>query len=152
MSSLFPTDPDASVDRSEEAELLCIDDGRTAEILASLSSERSRAVFRHVNEEPRTATDLARELDTSVQGVTYHLDNLRDAGLIDILDTCYSEKGREMDVYGPSEQPYLVFLGTSSDEPGLRAAFKRFAHAVGPVGILFAIGGALSKVLAGDDG
>ncbi|WP_434523049.1 ArsR/SmtB family transcription factor [Halorubrum sp. AS12] len=91
-----------------------------------MSSDTSRAVFRHVTEEPQTATDLAQKLDTSVQGVTYHLDNLCDAGLIDVLDTCYSEKGREMDVYGPAEQPYLVFLGMSSDEPGLQAAIQAF--------------------------
>jgi DNA-binding transcriptional ArsR family regulator len=140
-----------SVDRSDEAELLCIDDERTTEILATLSSDTSRAVFRHVNREPQTATDLARELDTSVQGVTYHLDNLREAGLIDILDTCFSEKGREMDVYGPAEQPYIVFLGMSTDEPGLTAAFKRFAHSIGPIGIIFAISGALSKLFGSED-
>jgi DNA-binding transcriptional ArsR family regulator len=152
MSSLFPTEPDISADRSDEAELLCIDNEQTTEILTALSSDRSRAVFRQVNQDPQTATDLAQKLDTSVQGVTYHLDNLQNAGLIDVLDTCYSEKGREMDVYGPSEQPYMLFLGMSSDEPGLRAAFKRFAHSIGPVGILFAISGALSKLFAGEDG
>ena len=152
MSSLLPTETDTSADRSDEAELLCIDNDQTTEILDSLSSDTSRTVFRHVNEEPQTATDLAQELDTSVQGVTYHLDNLCDAGLIDVLDTCYSEKGREMDVYGPSEQPYLVFLGISSDEPGLQAAFKRFAYSIGPVGIFFAISGALSKLFGGEEG
>lgn len=151
MSSLLPTDSDASVDRSEVAELVCIDDDKTTELLATLSSDTSRAVFRHVNQEPQTATDLARELNTSVQGVTYHLENLREAGLIDVLDTCYSKKGREMDVYGPAEQPYMIFLGMSTDEPGLTAAFKQFARSIGPAGIFFAISGALSELFRGED-
>lgn len=150
MSRLFPTNSDVTVDRSGEAELLCIDDDQTPEILATLSSDTSQNIFQQVHQEPKTATDLAQELNTSVQGVTYHLAKLQDTGLIEVLDTCYSEKGREMDVYGPSERPYIVFLGMSTDESGLTAAFKRFAHSIGPVGIFFAISGALSKLFGKD--
>lgn len=150
MSGLLPTKSSATIERSEDPTLLCLEDERTDEVLSTLSSERSRAVFRMLTEEPLTATEVARELDASVQGVTYHLDNLEETGLIDVLDTCYSEKGREMAVYGAAEEPYLVFLGSADDRPGLTAAFKRFATALGPVGIGFSIAGALSR-LVGDE-
>ncbi|ELZ41974.1 ArsR family transcriptional regulator [Halorubrum californiense DSM 19288] len=91
--------------------------------------------------------DLAAELDMSVQAVSYHVDNLQDAGLIEVLDMCYSEKGREMSIYGPSTEPYILFLGTTDDQSGLTAAFKRFANAIGPVGIIVAIGAALSRLV-----
>lgn len=147
MSGLLPTAPDATIERSEEPQLLCLDDDRTMEIMTSLSSERSQTIFRRINEEPMSATDLAEELDTSVQAVTYHLDSLQETGLIDVLDTCYSVKGREMDVYGPRKEPYLVFLAPEDDGPGLKAAFKRFAGAVGPIGVVLALGSTLSRLL-----
>ncbi|WP_121823040.1 ArsR/SmtB family transcription factor [Halostella salina] len=150
MSGLLPTESDVAIDRNEDPKLLCIDDDRTDEVLATLSSDTSRAVFRALNDEPRTATDVAAELDTSVQSVSYHIENLQEVGLIDVLDTCYSEKGREMAVYGAAEEPYLVFLGPADDQPGLTAAFKRFANALGPVGIVFAVGGAVSRLIGGE--
>lgn len=146
MSGLLPTRSDATIERSEDPILLCIDDDRAREVLSTLSSDTSQAVFRRLNEEPKPAKDLAIDLDTSVQAVSYHLDNLQEAGLIEVLDTCYSEKGREMDIYGPATEPYLLYLGTADDQPGLTAAFKRFANAIGPVGIVFAIGAALSRL------
>lgn len=150
MSGLLPTRSDATVERSEDPRLLCIDDDRAGDVLSTLSSDTSQVVFRQLNEEPKPAKDLAAELNTSVQAVSYHLDNLQEAGLIEVLDTCYSEKGREMDVYGPVTEPYLLFLGTVDDQPGLTAAFERFATAIGPVGIVFAIGGALSRLIGGE--
>ena len=151
MGRLLPTTPDVSIDRSGDPRLLCIDDDRTGEVLGTLSSDSSRAVFRAVTEEPMTATDVADELEMSIQSVGYHLDNLESAGIIEVLDTCYSEKGHEMKIYGPPQEPLLVFLGRADDRPGLTAAFKRLAGTIGPVAIPLAIGQAAARVFGSEE-
>lgn len=143
--------PDVTIDRDEDPRLLCLDDEYTEEVLRQLSSETSQAVFRAVNEEPLSAQDVAEELDMSIQNAMYHLENLEETGLITVLDTHYSERGREIEVYGPPDQPLLLFLGHSQDRPGLKAAFKEFAGAVGPVAIPLAVGQLLSRLLGSDN-
>ncbi|WP_394741495.1 ArsR/SmtB family transcription factor [Natronococcus roseus] len=108
-------------------------------MLDALSSETSRAVFRELNEQPSTPAALADRLKMSIQRVSYHLENLTEAGLIEVADTCYSEKGREMNVYTVTGEPLVVFLGTEGDQPGLRAAFKRLSASVGPLAAVFAL-------------
>lgn len=143
--------PEVTIDRDEDPRLLCLDDEHTEKVLRRLSSETSQAVFRAVNHEPLSAQDVAEELDMSIQNAMYHLENLEEVGLITVLDTHYSERGREIEIYGPIEQPLLLFLGHSQDWPGLTAAFKEFAGAVGPVAIPLAIGQFLSRLLGADD-
>jgi hypothetical protein len=43
--------------------------------------------------------DIVDDVDTTLQNVHYHLNRLHEAGVIDVVDTAYSEKGREMNVY-----------------------------------------------------
>ncbi|HMB49866.1 MAG TPA: hypothetical protein VKM69_04315, partial [Natronoarchaeum rubrum] len=45
----------------------------------------------------------------------------------------YSEKGREMKVYGPTDQPLVVFAGDDEKETGLRAALSRLLGGIGAV-------------------
>jgi DNA-binding transcriptional ArsR family regulator len=142
--------PDVTIDRDEDPRLLCLDDEYTEEVLRQLSSETSQAVFHAVSREPLSAQDVAEELDMSIQNAMYHLNNLEETGLITVLDTHYSERGREIDIYGPPDQPLLLFLGPSKDWPGLAAAFKEFAGAVGPVAIPLAIGQVLSRLFGSD--
>ncbi|WP_247002800.1 ArsR/SmtB family transcription factor [Halosolutus gelatinilyticus] len=152
MSRLLPTTPDASTDRTGDPSLLCIDDERTDDVLASLSSGTARSVFRELNDRPSTAAGLADRLEMSIQSVSYHLENLSEVGLIEVADTCYSKKGREMDVYTVSDEPLVLFLGTEDDQPGLRVALKNLASAVGPAGILAIVWGALGWIVGSDVG
>ena len=146
MGTLLPTSSDASIKRSDDPDLLCIDDEYTADVFKTLSSETSQEIFTALNEEPMAAQDIADELDLSLQQVSYHLDNLQETGLITVLDTCYSEKGMEMDVYGPPETPLLLYLGPSDDKPGMLESFKQFAHALGPIAVPVAIGQVFARL------
>jgi len=60
-------------------------------------------MFDLLYEEPQTASDIAKSLDMSVQNAKYHLDKLEEAGLIEIIDIWYSDRGREMNVYAPTQ-------------------------------------------------
>ena len=146
MGRLLPTRTDASVERTDEPSVLCIDDEATREVLAALSSETAQDIFRLLNEEPATPASLAATLEMSVQNVHYHLERLQEAGLIEVTDTCYSEKGREMDVFVVAPDPTLVFLGTSDDRPALERAFRSMASVVGGSPLLLALGETLSRV------
>lgn len=151
MGRLLPTRSDVSVDRSDDPLLLCLDDDRTEDVLSALASESSLAVFRTVTEEPMAATDVADELEMSLQNAGYHLNNLEETGLIEVVDTCYSEKGHEMQIYGPPEEPLLVFLGREDDHPGLAATFKQLAGTLGPVSIPIAFGQVVTRLVGGEE-
>lgn len=151
MGKLLPTGSDVTIERDDEPRLLCIDDEKATDVFTTLSSETSQQIFRRLNEEPMTAQDIADDLGMSLQRVSYHLDNLEESNLITVLDTCYSEKGLEMDVYGPPEEPLLLFLGPSTDRPGLIASFKRYASAIGPVAIPLAIGQSIARLVGSNE-
>ncbi len=150
MTRLLPTGTDATVDRSDDPEVLCIDDEVTRDVFTALSSETAYEMFRLLNEEPATPPTVAERLDLSIQNAHYHLDKLEAVGLIQVTDTCYSEKGREMDVFVVAEDPKLVFLGTSDDRPNLKRAVMSLASFVGLPVFVFALGEAVSRLFGGE--
>jgi len=110
MSGLLPSESETTPEEGEPR-VLWFDDEDAEELLGSLSSDTARAVLTSLHREPSTASALADEVDTSLQNVRYHLDNLESAGLVDVVDTEYSVKGREMNVYGPTDDPLVVCVG-----------------------------------------
>ncbi|QZP39629.1 ArsR/SmtB family transcription factor [Halobaculum magnesiiphilum] len=150
MAQPFPTQTDATVERSDTPAVLSLDDDETRGVIEALSSETAYDIFRLLNETPATPSRIAAQLDQSVQNVHYHLENLESAGVIEVTDTCYSEKGREMSVFVVSEDPTLLFLGTEDDRPSLKRAFKAFASLLGPPSILLAAGESLSQFITGE--
>ena len=150
MTRLLPTQTDAAVERSDTPAVLSLDDNATREVIEALSSETAYEIFRLLNETPATPSRIADQLDQSVQNVHYHLDNLEGTGLIEVTDTCYSEKGRKMNVYVVSEDPTLLFLGTEDDRPSLKRAFKSFASLLGPPSILLAAGESISQFVTAE--
>ena len=150
MTKLLPTRTDATVTRTGDPAVLCLDDDRTRDVFAALSSETAYEIFHLLNEEPSTPAMVADRLDLSIQNVQYHLDTLERVGLIEVADTCYSEKGREMDVFVVAEAPTLVFLGTGDDQSALRRAFRSLSSFVGPPAVLLAIGETVSRLFGGE--
>jgi DNA-binding transcriptional ArsR family regulator len=78
-------------------------------VFDALASETARGVLAHLRESPAPASEVAAAMDVSIQSATYHLDRLVAAGLVDCVDTWYSAKGREMDVY--AARPVTVVCG-----------------------------------------
>ena len=100
----------------ERLRVLDVTGEETDDVLDALASDTRRSLFRTLYEEPGTPSEIARRVDTSVQNVHYHLTNLQAAGLVEAIDTCYSEKGNEMTVYGPANDP-IVFVGNHELRP-----------------------------------
>ena len=150
MPRLLPTQTDATVERTDSPTVLSLDDDGTRDVIFFFKQKTAYEIFRLLNETPATAARIADRLDQSIQNVHYHLSNLESAGVIEVTDTCYSEKGREMSVYVVSKDPTLLFLGTEDDRPSLKRAFRSFASLLGPPSVLLAAGEAVSRVLTGE--
>ncbi|MEE6210183.1 helix-turn-helix domain-containing protein [Salarchaeum sp. III] len=134
MSRLFPFRSPASSD-AEEARLVDISEDAADDVFAALSSGTARAAYKALHDDPRTASDLADVTDTTVQNVRYHLDNLRDAGLVEVVDTWYSERGTEMKVYAPTDTSLVVFAGDDDDRSTLMTVLRELVGGVGALAV-----------------
>jgi len=129
--SLLPSKPDAEPPEDAGPRVIGVDSEDADDVLAALSSDTARQLLNELHDEPAPPADLADRVDTSVQNAQYHLEKLENAGAIEVVETAYSEKGREMDVYAPSDQPLVIFAGGESEGSTLRTALSRLVGAVG---------------------
>jgi DNA-binding transcriptional ArsR family regulator len=93
------------------------DDDSTA-LLDSLSCETSRAILAALDDGPATVSDLTDRVDTTLQNARYHLENLRDAGVVADVGTWYSSKGREMNVYALTSERIELRIGDDAPSRG----------------------------------
>ncbi|QIO23158.1 winged helix-turn-helix domain-containing protein [Haloarcula sp. JP-L23] len=130
MSLLPSRGPDASASQDGELQIVGVDDDVSA-VLDALSSETAREILNAVYDDPGTPSELADRLGMSIQKVSYHLEKLEREELIAVAGTQYSEKGQEMKVYEPPEDPLVLFVGTRDRKRSLKSLVKRLMPAVG---------------------
>ncbi|WP_158855188.1 helix-turn-helix domain-containing protein [Halorhabdus sp. CUG00001] len=133
--SLLPSEPDTSPTEESDPRVIGVDSDAADDLIAALSSETARAILAALHDDPAPPSKLAEEVETSLQNVQYHLENLADAGAVEVIDTVYSEKGREMDVYAPADRPLVIFAGEESRTPSLRQVLSRLLGGVGALGL-----------------
>lgn len=119
-----------SISHEPPLRLLEMDDEQVSELFKALAGDTSREIYQHIQQSPATAPQLADTLDTTVQNIHYHFEKLRDAGLIEPLDTTYSEKGIEMTVYGAAFSPLIISFATEEEQQRLRSTLARGFSAV----------------------
>jgi DNA-binding transcriptional ArsR family regulator len=134
MSRLLPSLPDASPEE-REPRVVGVDDDEADDLIAALGSETARAILSTLHDRPATKSEIADEVDTSLQNVQYHLSRLDEADLVDVVDTAYSEKGREMDVYAAADEPLVLFAGGSEESTGIKTALMRLLGGYGIIGL-----------------
>ncbi|MDZ7702520.1 MAG: helix-turn-helix domain-containing protein [Halobacteriales archaeon] len=147
MSKLLPSTPDLSSRREPEPRVIAIEDDAADELFEALASETARTVFRALHDEPAAASRLAEAADTSVQNVRYHLEQLGEAGLVEVAGTQYSSKGREMDVYAPTDEPLVMLASGEGVESTLRGLLERL---VGGVAVLAVLSVLVHALVVGD--
>ncbi|WP_137286263.1 ArsR/SmtB family transcription factor [Halorussus salinisoli] len=135
MADLLPSSPDPSAGDGGEPKVIGVDSDDADDLLAALQSETARDILGMLYDDPATPSALADDVDTSIQNVRYHLEKLSDADLVEVADTVYSEKGREMEVYAPAAKPLVVFAGSDDDAPGVESALSRLLGALGILGL-----------------
>lgn len=124
MSSIFPLRQTVSNDEQGGPRLVDLDEETADEVFEALSARTTRQIFLSLHEQPQTASDLAEETDTSVQNVQYHLKKLQDVELIEDVDTWYSERGSEMNVYAPRDESLVLFAGRDKQR-SFRSLFNK---------------------------
>jgi DNA-binding transcriptional ArsR family regulator len=134
MSRLLPSLPDATPEE-REPRVVGVDDDEADDLIAALGSETARAILSTLHDRPATKSEIAEEVDTSLQNVQYHLSRLDEADLVDVVDTAYSEKGREMDVYAAADEPLVLFSGGSEESTGIKTALMRLLGGYGLIGL-----------------
>lgn len=100
---------------SDSSRRLPLSSSAGEDVITTLASDTAREVYKNLHETPKPPAEVAGELEFTVQTVHYHIRNLEDIGLVQGVDTRYSEKGVEMTVYEalPIE---VVCLGSDSDD------------------------------------
>ncbi|WP_369335333.1 ArsR/SmtB family transcription factor [Halostella sp. PRR32] len=134
MADLLPSTSDATPAEDSEPRVVGVDSDAADDVLAALSSTTARELLAALHEEPATPSELSDAVDTSLQNTQYHLGNLEDAEVVEVADTIYSEKGREMKVYAPADQPLVLFAGQEEETSTLKTALSRLLGGVGIVG------------------
>ncbi|RBI63264.1 ArsR family transcriptional regulator [halophilic archaeon] len=140
MADLLPSSSDAEPTQGGDPRVLGVDSDDADDLLGALSSDTARALLSELHDDPATASELSERVDTSLQNAQYHLGNLEEADLIESVDTIYSEKGREMKVYAPADQPLVLFAGREEQTTGLKDALSRV------LGIVVALGAVSAAV------
>jgi DNA-binding transcriptional ArsR family regulator len=155
MGSPFPLRNPVASAAEETPRLVDLDDDVADDVFEALSAGTARSLLAACYDEPATASELAEEVDTSLQNARYHLDTLLDAGLVEVVDTWYSERGTEMKVYAPANEALVLFA--SEDGGSLRDLLGRvlggtLALGVASVLIEYLLGGADDFQSTGGDG
>ncbi|RAW47051.1 hypothetical protein DQW50_01330 [Halorubrum sp. 48-1-W] len=106
LEQLSPQPGDPDVERERRTVPL----DRSNGLFEVLASETAHEVIAVVRESPSTPSEIADELDVSLQAVTYHLRRLQRVDLLTSVGVRYSKKGREMSLYGLSTESVTVTL------------------------------------------
>ena len=139
MADLLPSSRDTSAADEPNPRVVGLDSEDADDLLAALSSETAREILSALHEEPDTPASISDRVDTSLQNVQYHLGKMDDAGLVEVIDTVYSEKGREMNLYAPADRPLVVFAGKQSESLGLKTALTSLLGGFAVLGVLAAL-------------
>lgn len=105
-------------------------------IFETLGSETTYKLYRELQAEPQTPKELAEALDTSLQNVHYHLDKLEEASLIKTVDTWYSKKGIEMNVYAPTHSPLVISFADDSQQRQVRSTLSQTFVLIGIIAVV----------------
>lgn len=115
MSSLLPRRP--SIEHAPgERSVFDLTEEETTAVFDALCSDTARSLVESLEGGPGTVSDVARDVNTSLQNAQYHLGKLREAGIVSEVGTWYSTKGREMTVYALTCKRLEFRLTRSSDE------------------------------------
>ncbi|NYT05469.1 MAG: helix-turn-helix transcriptional regulator [Methanomicrobiales archaeon] len=83
-------------------------DERAQKIARAMASQTAADVLAVLKNGEHTSSEIAEALAIPMTTVKYHLENLMEAGMIDIVRTRWSKKGREVKIYGLRDQLVIV--------------------------------------------
>jgi DNA-binding transcriptional ArsR family regulator len=93
---------------SENVIVLEPGDERATRVAKAIGSPIAGDILRLLGEGETSVSDITERLSIPFNTAKYHIDNLVDAGLISVIDTKYSVKGREVKIYSLTNQLLIV--------------------------------------------
>ncbi len=83
-------------------------DEKAQKIAKAIASRTAGEILQLLKDGGHASTQIAEALEIPITTVQYHLENLVDAGIITIVERRWSQKGREVKVYGLRDQMLIV--------------------------------------------
>jgi DNA-binding transcriptional ArsR family regulator len=83
-------------------------DEKAQKIAKAISSRTAGEILQLLKDGGHASTQIAEALKIPITTVQYHLENLVDAGIITIVEKRWSQKGREVKVYGLRDKMLIV--------------------------------------------
>ncbi|HUU74731.1 MAG TPA: helix-turn-helix domain-containing protein [Methanoregulaceae archaeon] len=108
---------------TEEVIVLQPGDERAQKVARAIASQTANDILHILQEGPKTASDLTGVLSIPMGTVKYHIENLLEAGLLEVSETRYSVKGREVKVYSLKDQLLIV----APRDKNIRSILLRYA-------------------------
>jgi DNA-binding transcriptional ArsR family regulator len=93
---------------AEDVVILEPGDERAKKIARAMASKTASDILAFMKGGEYSSSQLSEALSLPITTVSYHLDNLCNAGMIDVVRTRWSEKGREMKIYGIRDQLVIM--------------------------------------------
>jgi DNA-binding transcriptional ArsR family regulator len=110
-------------------------DERAKKIARAMASQTANDIIQAFGDRPMTSSEIAHLMSMPITTASYHIDNLLEAGILQVMETRWSRKGREVKVYGLTNQ-ILIIAPPVSD---LRSVLQKYATLFGIV-LLASIG------------
>ncbi|WAI01480.1 ArsR/SmtB family transcription factor [Methanogenium organophilum] len=98
-------------------------DERAKKIGKAMASNTANDVLSALSDDELTLSELSERLGQPITTLKYQIENLLDAGLVEIVRTRYSEKGRVVKVYGVRQQVVIMSPGKAD----LRSVLLKYA-------------------------
>jgi DNA-binding transcriptional ArsR family regulator len=83
-------------------------DEKAQKIAKAMASRTAGEILQLLKDGSHASTQIAEALSIPITTVQYHLENLVDAGIITVVERRWSQKGREVKVYGLRDQMLIV--------------------------------------------
>jgi DNA-binding transcriptional ArsR family regulator len=83
-------------------------DEKAQKIAKAMASRTAGEILHLLKDGSHASTQIAEALSIPITTVQYHLENLVEAGIITVVERRWSQKGREVKVYGLRDQMLIV--------------------------------------------
>lgn len=119
-------------------------DEQAQKIAKAMGSQTAADILQLLKTGPKTSTEVTETLHIPMGTAKYHIENLLDAGLIEITKTKYSVKGREVKIYGLKDQLVIVAPRIAN----VRSILLKYASLFGIVIVATAVIGAILQMVS----
>jgi len=91
-----------------EKRVIDINDETARALAQIITNDKALAILHAIEEEPKSITQLSRELGFPLSTVSYHIDRMLRVGLVEVAGVKYGKRLQEVRLYRASSRPILL--------------------------------------------